>query len=117
MINVTLQGIILRDGNIALSGNEIVITITGHSTKAAKGNDIVCAGVSALAQSVVVALEYWAIVHSIVQDDGLLRFSIHVPLLNDREITRCESIVSVLVIGLNEIRKQYSQFLTINVNE
>ena len=117
MINVTLQGIILRDGNIALSGNEVIITITGHSTKAAKGNDIVCAGVSALAQSVVVALEYWGIVHSIVQDDGLLRFSIHVPLLNDREITRCESIISVLVIGLKEIRKQYASFLAISVNE
>ncbi|MCX8124052.1 MAG: ribosomal-processing cysteine protease Prp [Spirochaetes bacterium] len=115
MITITIQGIEFNNNLIHLSGEECSITVAGHSGQAAKGNDIICAGVSALAQSVALALEYYAIAHSINQKDGLLEFCVKVCLLNDAEKTRCESIMSVFILGINEIRKQYPKFVKVYI--
>ena len=116
MINITLQGINVKDGHISLS-NGCCVSITGHSGQATKGNDIVCAGVSALSQSVVLALEFYEITHNINQQEGLLEFSVNVSGLTDMQKIRCESIVSVFIIGINEIRKQYPEFVHVIINK
>lgn len=115
MVNITLQGINIQNGRIGLSGSVCSVSITGHSGQASKGNDIVCAGVSALSQSVALALEYYAIAHSINQQEGLLEFSVNVASLSDAHKIRCESIVSVFILGINEIRKQYPEFVQVNI--
>ena len=116
MINITLQGIEVTNGHISLS-NGCCVSITGHSGQATKGNDIVCAGVSALSQSVVLALEFYEITHNINQQQGLLEFSINVSGLTDMQKICCESIVSVFIIGINEIRKQYPEFVHVIINK
>ncbi len=115
MISITLQGINVTNSHIELSGAECCVSIAGHSGQALKGNDIVCAGVSALSQSVALALEYFAIAHSINQQEGLLEFSVNVASLGDAQKIRCESIISVFIIGINEIRKQYPEFVQVNI--
>lgn len=116
MINITLQGIDVINAQISLS-DVCSVSIRGHSGWAAKGNDIVCAGVSTLSQSVVLALEYYEIAHKINQQDGLLEFFVNVTGLTTTQKVRCESIVSVFIIGINEIRKQYPEFVHVIIHE
>ena len=116
MITITLQGIDVKNGNISLS-TVCSVSITGHSGLASKGNDIVCAGVSALSQSVVLALEFYEIAHNINQQEGVLEFSVNVSELTDTQKICCESIVSVFIIGINEIRKQYPEFVHVTIHE
>lgn len=116
MINITIQGIDVKNAQISLS-DMCSVRIRGHSGQAAKGNDIVCAGVSALSQSAVLALEFYEIAHNINQQDGLLEFSVNVSGLANMQKIRCESIVSVFIIGINEIRKQYPEFVHVIIHE
>jgi uncharacterized protein YsxB (DUF464 family) len=115
VINITLQGIVVKNNQFSLSGSVFAVSISGHSGQASKGNDIVCAGVSALSQSVALALEYYNIAHSISQHEGLLELSVNLDSLNDDGKIRCESLVSVFILGINEIRKQYPKFVHVSL--
>ncbi|MEJ5363066.1 MAG: ribosomal-processing cysteine protease Prp [Spirochaetota bacterium] len=117
MINITLQGIDVKNNQLSLSGYVFSVSISGHSGQASKGNDIVCAGVSALSQSVALALEYYEIAHSINQQEGLLEFSVNLDSLTDDKKIRCESLASVFILGINEIRKQYPEFVYVSIKE
>lgn len=113
MITITIQGIDVTKGSVVLSGSLCSVGISGHSGQAAKGNDIVCAGISALSQSAVLALDLYEIALNINQQEGLLEFSFNVTELNDAQKIRCESILSVFIVGISEIRKQYPEFVHI----
>lgn len=117
MITIIIQGIDVTNNHFSLSGSVFAVSITGHSGQASKGNDIVCAGVSALSQSVALALEYYEIAHSISQQEGLLEFSVNLDSLHDDKKIRCESLVSVFILGINEIRKQYPEFVRVSIKE
>ncbi|MGB4269928.1 MAG: ribosomal-processing cysteine protease Prp [Spirochaetota bacterium] len=117
MVNITLQGIYVKNNQFSLSGSIFAVSISGHSGQASKGNDIVCAGVSALSQSVALALEYYEIAHSISQQEGLLEFSVNLDTLNNDKKIRCESLASVFILGINEIRKQYPEFVNVSIQE
>ena len=117
MINITVQGIDVKNNQCNLSGSVFAVSISGHAGHASKGNDIVCAGVSALSQSVALALEYYKIAHSISQQEGLLEFSVNLDSLNDDKKIRCESLVSVFILGIHEIRKQYPDLVHVSIKE
>ncbi len=117
MITIALQGIRVKNNHIAVSGTVCSVSVSGHSGQASKGNDIVCAAVSTLSQSVAMALEYYEIAHNINQQGGLLEFSVNFVSLDDEKKIRCESIVSVFIIGLHEISKQYPEFVHVTINE
>ncbi len=117
MITITVQGIDVKNNQLCMSGSVFAVSISGHSGQATKGNDIVCAGVSALSQSVALALEHYEIAHSIRQQEGLLEFSVNIDSLNDDKKIRCESLVSVFILGIHEIQEQYPDFVHVSIKE
>ncbi|MBO8126176.1 MAG: ribosomal-processing cysteine protease Prp [Firmicutes bacterium] len=84
-------------------------TLAGHTGYAAHGEDIVCAGVSALALSVAQALEeFLGEKVSIIQgEDGWLKVVIKETQCSAELLCRAETLVKTLEIGLRNISRSY----------
>lgn len=101
MITVTL----VRDNNKAITG----FAISGHAKTAPHGQDIVCAGVSALTQSSIMGIERHLGRHiDLGQDnDGLTMRLIGQP------DSLTGAILETMLLGLNEIAKLYPKSVRI----
>ncbi|SHJ00934.1 ribosomal-processing cysteine protease Prp [Lutispora thermophila] len=103
--------------NIFMSEDDKVIglEVTGHADYSEFGSDIVCSAVSALTQTALLGLINVAkldIKYCI--DKGLLRFSI--PHIEDRDVSlKASAIVDTMVMGLENISKNYSPYIRIVV--
>lgn len=88
-------------------GHVVRFRVRGHSGQGVAGNDVVCAGVSALAISAVNGLEEHAGVSgSVSEHDGLLEYT----------LTRCDSaearvkadaILETMISGIRAIAREY----------
>jgi len=92
--------------------------VTGHSGWAAKGSDIVCAGVSALTQAAVLGLvqQLGVDVHTEV-GDGLLACRLagrgdggDEGPVGDRAV---QAVLGTMVLGLREIARQYPRHVSL----
>ena len=86
------------------------LQVKGHAGAGAYGTDIVCAAVSALAQSVI--LSFAKHLHSNIDYDikeGYLRFT-----LQDPPTDFTEAVFSVAVLGFTEIEKNNPENVTIS---
>ena len=91
--------------------------LEGHSGYAPLGQDIVCAAVSALAQTAVLGLM------SVVQMDVEVEVDADIGLLDcripradrgsDATLDQQAAILETMVLGLREIEAQYPQYVTI----
>lgn len=101
MITVAL----VRDNNKAITG----FTVSGHAKAAPHGQDIVCAGVSALAQSAIMGIErHLGRDIELSQDaDGLTM------KLTSQPDRLTGAILETMLLGLTEIAKLYPKSVRI----
>jgi uncharacterized protein YsxB (DUF464 family) len=89
-------------------------TCSGHAGYAEKGTDIVCAAVSALTQSAILALERLVVIDLKLKADsktGFLDCSwVNIP----QKTEQAELIIKMVALGLAEIQKQYPDHLQVN---
>lgn len=91
----------------------IKVKLSGHSPKeiGVKGFNLLCAGVSVLAQSVF--LYFWNSnkIKSYSKKDGFLEFEV--------EQTSLEDLVAleVLIVGFQDLQTQYPNLLSIKIGE
>ncbi len=106
MILVTFENFGLdAQGSVVVGRGRIVFTVRGHAPGGRKGEDVVCAGVSSLVQSCVVALARIAGVgQEIEQSDGFLRSSMELEDSFDK-LREAKAILGVMITGLEEMRK------------
>lgn len=106
MIRVTFENITAGPGGtVNFRGGRISFTVEGHSGSGVKGDDIYCAGVSAVVQSCTVALGRIAgIEQDVVQRDGFLKSSMAVDEGHER-LREAKAIIGVMITGLEEMRK------------
>lgn len=101
---------IKRDRNNRING----FTCSGHADYSEKGTDIVCAAVSALTQSAILALERLVGVKLALKADsktGLIDCSWdNYPDI----IEQSELVIRMVALGLIEIQKQYPDHLKVN---
>lgn len=91
-------------------------TIKGHSGFAQQGEDIVCAGVSAVAYTVVGALAELAGINSYTEKDGYMKCRI--PVGVEENLKPCIRIIlETLVIGLKQIENEYREYVVIEEEE
>lgn len=90
--------------------NIIGYTMEGHSGYSDEGSDIICAAVSALAQTALLGLLKQA-PDSVAydMDDGYLSVKL------DRTSGACQVILETMVLGLQEIAKQYDTYVMLQV--
>ena len=94
-------------------GRLVGFRVSGHSGTAARGEDIVCAGVSALVQSAALGImEHLR--RSVDCEDGDGKLSLRLREAPD-ELT--EAVMKTMLLGLREIEKRYPKALRITGNE
>lgn len=92
-------------------------TVSGHSNYGEHGSDIVCSAVSALTQTALLGLKNIAnikVLYSI--KDGFLSCDIPEIKDGDKMLKSC-AILDTMVLGLMNIEKNYSPFITIAILE
>ncbi len=113
MIRVELLHIVVTGKGVRLpESGEAGFSVQGHAGLQKKGNDIVCAAVSILAQTAVLALENIAgIRQDIKQEEGVLSSIFQCDSIEDEERKAIEVILYTTLLGLMEMRKQYPERL------
>lgn len=105
--------------NIIINDNEIIkeVSVKGHSLFDKKGKDVVCAGVSALIQSVYLAII--ALYKKSEREKDLIykeeNFGIIIKDYPFDIIGELKGITLVLITGLIEIEKKYNKQLKIDI--
>jgi uncharacterized protein YsxB (DUF464 family) len=90
------------------SSGEIEFRVMGHSEFGIKGSDIVCAAVSVLVQTTVIAINRVARVNQrIEQEEGFLKSVIDINRVKTGRLEALRSILATMILGLNEIVKAY----------
>lgn len=101
MITITLQ----RDKEKRITGFDI----SGHAGYGEAGSDIVCAAVSALAQSALLGLLDYDAQH-VQYDVGEGSLSVHVM----KDGVAPQAILRAMELGLTEISQQYSEYVILH---
>lgn len=96
--------------------------VEGHSGYDTKGKDIVCAAVSVLAQTVLIALvevlniNEELIDYSIDEDAGLLDVSVPA-VLSHVDLDRINTLLRTFEVGIKSIINGYSEYVTLIYKE
>jgi len=87
---------------------------SGHAGFAEKGNDVACAAISALTLTAVLALKkLTALKPKVHQNMKAARLECN--WTNEpTQVEKSDLIIRMMLLGLNEIRKQYSKFLKVS---
>ncbi|QNO13596.1 ribosomal-processing cysteine protease Prp [Alkalicella caledoniensis] len=95
--------------------NYIGYQLKGHSKFASSGEDIVCAGISSLAQTTLIAIERLVVSdveHNV--DSGYL--TVDYPMnLNDEQKAKVNLLTEAMYLGLKEIENQYGKHIEVSV--
>jgi uncharacterized protein YsxB (DUF464 family) len=101
---------IKRDHNNRING----FTCSGHAGYSEKGTDIVCAAVSALTQSAILALDRLVGVNLTLKADAKTGFmDCSWDNLPDK-MDQTQLVIGMVALGLVEIQKQYPDHLNVN---
>lgn len=91
-------------------------TIRGHSEFGQYGEDIVCAGVSAVAYTAVGALAELAGIKNYIEKEGYMKCKI--PTDVEENLKPCIRIIlETMVIGLKQIENEYRDYVVIEEEE
>jgi uncharacterized protein len=96
------------------TGNTLGFSCTGSADYAEKGADIICAGISALTMSTILALQQLTKLKLKINqnaDKGWLECNwVNLPV----ETERVNLIIQVMVIGLTDMAVQYPVYLNVS---
>lgn len=102
---------IRRDADGYISG----FCVQGHAGFAAKGEDLVCAGISAITFTAMAGLEGVAgIVQQAESDPGKARIAYDLPNgVSERQFGIAQIIMETMRLGLEEMMAEYSEFIEV----
>ena len=116
MILVELTNIELKDKELLIK-DPIEVKVTGHSLQKSKGNDIVCAGISTLAQNLVKSIDVILQIHQDIEiKEGYLFTHIKTNFLNSSLVNDLKVLLQSFLIGCVEIHKVYPDEIKINLS-
>ena len=108
MININ----IFRDNNDSIVGYEI----EGHANYDEHGRDILCAAVSVLSQTTLIALnkvcgvDEESLSFSVENDRGYLKVSISKEL--EKEIRyKADIVLETMIVGIEDLSEQYPEYI------
>jgi len=94
-------------------------TVKGHAGYAEKGKDVICAAVSAVAQTAILGLEAvtgLTISYSIEDDSGSLHCKV-IEAKNQEARIRADAIVEAMILGLKSIEEGHKEFLRVKLRD
>ncbi|KYO64757.1 ribosomal-processing cysteine protease Prp [Thermovenabulum gondwanense] len=100
-----------------LKGNIAGLEIKGHAGYADYGSDIVCAAVSALAETAILGVKKIAAVNAnTVKKEGLVRIEIP-EVLPEENRYRVNIILRTITAGLEDLAKTYPEYVRLVCRE
>jgi uncharacterized protein YsxB (DUF464 family) len=108
LITIVFKNIVNND-EIDLDKNSIIsLEVSGHSDLNKKGNDILCAAVSALSQTFILTVaRVLKIEQQLRKEDGYLSSHIDLQSLSPESREKLKLLFESLLIGVFEISKEY----------
>ena len=98
------------------SGNLVGFNISGHAGFAEENEDIVCSAISAISLTIVNGItEILKIGIDCSVKDGFL--SGDVQKLSFEEINKCQVLLETLLLGLKNIKINYSDYIEVEIEE
>ena len=92
--------------NVEFMGDCVYIAAEGHSGTGIRGEDLVCAGVSSLTQSCIIAISRVVkIRQNVVQRDGSLKSAVPVTGISGESLIMLKAVIGMMVAGLLEIQE------------
>jgi uncharacterized protein YsxB (DUF464 family) len=92
-------------------GNPVNIEIQGHALFAPHGNDIVCAAVSVLTQTIIFALEdLVGLKLPVKMEEGYLLITPPAKMGKEQE-EKCHLLLETMLLGLEETAKAYPRYI------
>lgn len=89
--------------------------VEGHTGYADRGQDIICAGISAITQTAIIGLMSYLERKPVYEkDEGLLICKLP-PDLSGDDVLKAQTILGTMEKGLREIELQYREFIQIRV--
>lgn len=99
-------------------GNLVGMKVSGHAQSDEYGKDIVCASISVLAQTCLLALDQVAKIEDILFtiDDGFLTFTLPERMtLTQRE--KANVIIESILVGIKGTQEMYPEYIRISERE
>lgn len=95
-------------------GNVVELKVSGHANSAEYGEDIVCASISVLAQTCLLALNEVAAIEDIMFEieDGYLWFKLPEQMTNHQR-ERANVIIKSILVGIKGTREMYPDYIQI----
>ncbi len=89
--------------------------VEGHTGYADHGQDIICAGISAITQTALLGLLQYLEKKPVYEREGGLLTCTLEPELSDDDALKAQTILGTMEIGLKEIESQYQDFIRIRI--
>lgn len=95
------------------SGNKITaFHITGHADFDDYGRDIICSGVSAISQTIVLGItQVLKTDASIIMEEGDISLSLYKS--SEEDIDRCQTLLETMKLGLISMEKGYGDYINV----
>jgi len=106
------------DNDLVIPENgEIGLEVNGHSGAGIKGNDLICAAISALFQTLVLSVaRILKIRQNIERDDsGFMSTIINIELLSKDDLSRLKLLMESFLLGASEISREYPGTVKIDI--
>ena len=88
--------------------------IEGHTEYEEKGKDIICSGISAIAQTAALGLKKYTYEFTKIEIwDGLLRCIVDLENLNYLEDIRVQTVIDTMLLGLENLQESYKDYMKI----
>lgn len=88
--------------------------VKGHAGYKPRGEDIVCAAVSMLAQTTLLGLNRFVgeELNYTIDDNGIIKCMLS-DELGEKEQTQAQAILETMIIGLKNLQKNYSRYIRV----
>ena len=96
-------------------GHPVFVEIRGHALFAPCGSDIVCAAVSALAQTIIFALEDLVGLKPFVKmEEGYLLIALPSEIKTEQQMEKSFLLMETMLLGLKETARAYPRYISFN---
>lgn len=102
--------------SVKKSGSHIVkVTLNGHTDYGEEGEDIVCAGISTLAQTAVLGLMQVVGVNLKFERGDEAYLSFELPELDEKMRHDADVLLDTMMLGIYDLHEGYSRYIKLEV--
>lgn len=102
-----------------LNNHIVKVEANGHSGYNTKGNDVLCAGISAIIQTAVLGILKIAKIDTVeyeTNENGYLILNLPNKLSAEQQ-TKTDCILETMLLGLKDLKEGYSNYINLEVIE